>query len=72
MTRPDEDWYRRAEHELAQLATAVQQQVPIHLEAISLTATALIESLQVSDQLVVQALSSPSGPRLRISSTSEC
>ena len=64
MTRPGEDWYRGAEHELAQLATAVQQQAPIHLEAISLTATALIESLQASDQLVVHALSSPSGPPL--------
>jgi HD domain-containing protein len=64
MTHPGEDWYRGAEHELAQLATAVQQQAPIHLEAISLTATALIESLQASDQLVVHALSSPSGPPL--------
>ncbi len=64
MTHMGEDWYRRAEHELAQLATAVQEQAPLHLEAISLTATALIESLQASDQLVVHALSSPSGPPL--------
>lgn len=64
MTRPGEDWYRGAEHELGQLATAVQQQALIHLEAISYTATALIESLQASDQLVVHALSSPSGPPL--------
>ncbi len=64
MTRPDEDWYRSAEHELAQLAAAVQRQAPLRLEGISLTATALIESLQASDQLVVHALSGPSGPPL--------
>jgi len=57
-------WYRDAEAELALVAAAIQSQRSIQLERLEVLAAALVTSLQRSDELVVMALSSPSGSPL--------
>lgn len=56
--------YRQAEEILAKLAASVQRQEPLDLVELTHLAEAIVESLQGSEQLVVEALSSPSGPPL--------
>ena len=57
-------WYRDAEAELALVAAAIQSQRSLQLERFEVLAAALVSSLQRSDELVVMALSSPSGSPL--------
>ncbi len=60
----DENWYGRAEHELSRIAAAVRQEQSFGLDELSIIATGMVSSLQASDRLVVQALSSPAGDPL--------
>ncbi|HEU4683247.1 MAG TPA: HD domain-containing phosphohydrolase, partial [Nitrospira sp.] len=62
--RRTEGLYARAEHELTRVAAAVQRQDPIDLRTLSDLAAALAEGVRRSDQLVVHAMSGPSGPPL--------
>ncbi len=57
-------WYREAEAELAQVASAIQSQRSIQLDRLERLANSLVASLERSDELVVMALSSPSGSPL--------
>lgn len=57
-------WYREAEAELILVASAIQSQRLIKLERLESLAAALVASLTRSDELVVMALSSPSGSPL--------
>lgn len=57
-------WYRDAEAELASIAEAVQSQRPVNLHRLETLATGLVAALRQSDELVVEALSSPSGSPL--------
>ena len=58
------DWYRIAQEQLTGVALAVQRQDELNLEAVAALATGIAESLKGSDQLLVQAMSGPAGPRL--------
>ena len=57
-------WYRDAEAELALVAAAIQSQRNIQLARLEVLAAELVASLQRSDELIVMALSSPSGAPL--------
>ncbi len=57
-------WYRETERELTEVATAVQSQRPLRLERLESLAAELVASLKLNDELVVEALSSPSGSPL--------
>ncbi|TKB72018.1 MAG: HD domain-containing protein [Nitrospira sp.] len=58
------DWYRLAEERLTAVALAVQRQDDFDMEALSSVATGIVESLKRTDQLLVQAMSGPTGPPL--------
>ena len=58
------DWYRLAEERLTAVALAVQRQDHFDMEALSSVATGIVESLKRTDQLLVQAMSGPTGPPL--------
>ncbi len=57
-------WYRDAESQLVQVASAIQGQHPLHLEPLTASAVELVHSLKKNDGLIVEALSSPSGSPL--------
>ncbi|MDR4473732.1 MAG: hypothetical protein MRJ92_14170 [Nitrospira sp.] len=56
--------YRQAEAALAKAAAAVQQDEDVDLSELAPLASAIIDALHASDQLVVEALSSPPGSPL--------
>ncbi len=60
----EENLYRQAEDALIKVAAAVPRQEAVDLTEITNLAGPLVESIQATDQLVVEALSSPSGPPL--------
>ncbi len=60
----EQNHYRQAEEILAQLAASVQRQDAVDLGELTQHANGIVESVQGSDQLVVEALSSPTGPPL--------
>lgn len=57
-------WYRDAEAELTLVASAIQSQRTIQLDRLEILAASLVASLKRSDELIVMALSSPSGSPL--------
>ena len=57
-------WYREAEGELTEAATAVQSQRPLRIDLIRGLVQGLVSSLRHDDELVVEALSGPPGPPL--------
>ncbi len=57
-------WYRDAEAELTLVASAIQSQRTLQLDRIEALAASLVASLKRSDELIVMALSSPSGSPL--------
>ena len=57
-------WYRDAEAELTLVASAIQSQRTIQLDRLEALAASLVASLKRSDELIVMALSSPSGSAL--------
>lgn len=57
-------WYRDAEAELTLIASAIQSQRSIQLDRLEVLANSLVASLKRSDELIVMALSSPSGSPL--------
>lgn len=57
-------WYRDAESELTLVASAIQSQRSIQLDRLEILAASLVASLKRSDELIVMALSSPSGSPL--------
>ena len=57
-------WYRDAEAELTLVASAIQSQRSIQLDRLEVLAASLVASLKHSDELIVMALSSPSGSPL--------
>lgn len=58
------NWYRDAQTELADVASAIQSQRSLRIERLEALASALVSALKQSDALVVEALSSPSGSPL--------
>jgi HD-GYP domain-containing protein (c-di-GMP phosphodiesterase class II) len=58
------DLYRRTEHTLTSVASAIQRQDPLDLKELSALAREIAESIARNDQLVVQALAGPSGSTL--------
>lgn len=58
------NWYRDAQTELADVASAIQSQRPLRIGRLEALASALVSALKQSDALVVEALSSPSGSTL--------
>ena len=60
----DQHQYRQAEAALAKVAVAVQRQEDLDLSEVIQLASSLVDSLHTSDQLVVEALSSPPGSPL--------
>ena len=58
------DWYHSAQEQLTGVALAVQRQDRLDVEALSALAVKIAESLKRSDQLLVEAMSGPSGPQL--------
>ncbi|HQV10735.1 MAG TPA: hypothetical protein PKW52_05320, partial [Nitrospira sp.] len=60
----EQNHYRQAEELLAKLAASVQRQDAVDLAELAQLADGIVESVQGSDQLVVEALSSPTGPPL--------
>jgi len=58
------DWYRMGEEELSRLAETVRHHAVIRLETLTKIATGIVQSLQSSDRLVVQALSGTNGSPL--------
>ncbi len=60
----EQNHYRQAEEILTRLTASVQRQEAVDLAGLEHLADAIIHSLQSSDQLVVEALSSPTGPPL--------
>ena len=60
----DQHQYRQAEAALAKVAAAVQRQEDLDLSEVTQLASSLVDSLHTSDQLVVEALSSPPGSPL--------
>lgn len=57
-------WYREAEAELAQVASAVQSQRRLRIEPLQLLAASLVSALKRDDGLIIEALSGPSGSPL--------
>ncbi len=57
-------WYREAEGELTDAATAVQSQRPLRIDRIRALVQGLVSSLRRDDELVVEALSGPPGAPL--------
>jgi hypothetical protein len=57
-------WYREAEAAVAHVASAVQSQRPFRIEPLQSLAASLVSALKQDDGLIVEALSSPSGPPL--------
>lgn len=57
-------WYRDAEAELTLVASAIHSQRSIQLDRLEVLAASLVASLKRSDELIVMALSSPSGSPL--------
>ena len=57
-------WYRDAETELVKVAAAIQSQRPLCMEPLVPLAAGLVTALKQNDQLIVEALSSPSGSPL--------
>src|SRR5215204_3906767 len=57
-------WYRDAETELIDVAEAVQSQRPVRIERLETLAAQLVSSLKQNDELIVEALSGPSGTPL--------
>ncbi len=64
MTNVDENWYHQAQESLTRAATAVQEQRTVDLNELARLAEGIVRSLQRTDQLVVEALSSPPGSPL--------
>ena len=60
----EQNHYRQAEEILTRLTASVQRQEAVDLAGLEDLADAIIKSLQSSDQLVVEALSSPTGSPL--------
>lgn len=60
----EQNHYRQAEAALAKAAAAVQQDEDVDLSELAPLASAIIDALHASDQLVVEALSSPPGSPL--------
>lgn len=60
----EQNHYRQAEDALMRVAAAVQRQEPVNLTELTHLAGSIVESIQETDQLVVEALSSPVGPPL--------
>ena len=60
----DQHQYRQAEAALVKVAAAVQRQEDLDLSEVIQLASSLVDSLHTSDQLVVEALSSPPGSPL--------
>ncbi len=58
------NWYREAETELADVASAIQSQRPLRIERLEALASRLVSALKQNDELIVEALSSPSGSPL--------
>lgn len=54
-------WYRETETILLEVASAIQQHQPISLTRLESVATSLVSSLQATDELLLEALSGPSG-----------
>ena len=57
-------WYREAEEELTEAANAVQSQRLLRIDRIRALVRGLVSSLRHDDELVVEALSGPSGAPL--------
>src|SRR5215475_15959747 len=57
-------WYQSAVDQLTRIAAAIQRQDDLELETVSSLASDIVESLNRSDQLVVEALAKPSGSQL--------
>lgn len=57
-------WYQNAVDQLTRVAVAIQRQDELDLTGMSSLAVDIVESLNRSDQLVVEALAGPSGPPL--------
>lgn len=57
-------WYRDAEAELGDVAAVIQSQRPLRMERLETLANGLVSALKQSDELIVEALSSPSGSPL--------
>ncbi len=57
-------WYRDAETELIDVAEAVQSQRPVRIERLEALAAQLVSALKQNDELIVEALSGPSGTPL--------
>ena len=64
MRGTEQNRYRQVEQSLTQVAAAVQRQELVDLTELTQLAGTIIDSIQENDQLVVEALSSPSGPPL--------
>lgn len=58
------DWYRETEQILLEVTGAIQQQQPISLTRLESAASRLVSSLQTTDELLLEALSGPSGSPL--------
>jgi HD domain len=61
ITQQSAQWYRSAVDQLTQVAAAIQRQEYFDLKRVSSLASDIVESQSKSDQLVVQALTVPSG-----------
>src|SRR4051794_19699763 len=57
-------WYRDAETELIEVAEAVQSQRSVGIERLEALAAQLVSALKQNDELIVEALSGPSGSPL--------
>jgi len=58
------DWYRMAQEEVSRLAETVRHHAVIRLEPLTKIAAGIVQSLESSDRLVVQALSGANGSPL--------
>ena len=58
------DWYRMAQEEVSRLAETVRHHAVIRLEPLIKIAAGIVQSLEISDRLVVQALSGANGSPL--------
>jgi hypothetical protein len=58
------DWYRTAQEQLTSVALAIQRQDELNLEAVSVLAMEIIQAIKRSDELLVLAMSGPTGPPL--------
>lgn len=64
MDRHTTQWYQNAVEQLMRVAAAVQRQDELDLQEVLSLAADIVESLNRSDQLLVEALAGPSGPPL--------